>query len=159
MSEQLKSRTKRFALDVIELSAFFPKQLELRHVIGQVLRSSSSVAANYRAAYRARSSAEFLSKLGIVEEECDETQFWLELLRDSSERLKLRMTAHSSTELERLIKEADELLRITIAAKKTTRAKLGERSAKFEVRSSNGKLKSATTDHSAYAEKGRQNAE
>src|SRR5688572_16439544 len=100
MSEQLKSRTKQFALDVIRLSASYPKPAEFRHLFSQVLRSSSSVAANYRAACRARSSAEFLSKLGTVEEECDETQFWLELLRDSTDALNLRSAARFRTELE-----------------------------------------------------------
>jgi four helix bundle protein len=124
MSDQLKSRTKQFALDVIRLSASYPKAAEIRHLFSQVLRSSSSVAANYRAACRARSSSEFLAKLGTVEEECDETQFWLELLQEGSGILKLRVTTQQGTELERLMNEADELLRIIIAAKKTVRAKL-----------------------------------
>ncbi len=79
MSEELKKRTKKFALDVIGLCAGFPQVLETRHAIGQVIRSSSSVAANYRSACRGKSKADFISKLGTVEEEADESGFWLEM--------------------------------------------------------------------------------
>jgi len=82
MSEELKKRTKKFALGVIALCAGFPQVLETRHAIGQVIRSSSSVAANYRSACRGKSKADFISKLGTVEEEADESGFWLEMLRD-----------------------------------------------------------------------------
>ena len=82
MSEELKKRTKKFALDVIKLCCGLPHTLETRHAIGQVIRSSSSAAANYRSACRAKSKADFISKLGTVEEEADESGFWLEMLRD-----------------------------------------------------------------------------
>src|SRR5438132_5015131 len=82
MSKQLKNRTKKFALDVIVLCAGLPYVIETRHAIGQVIRSSSSVAANYRSACRGKSKADFISKLGTVEEEADESGFWLEMLRD-----------------------------------------------------------------------------
>jgi four helix bundle protein len=82
MSEELKKRTKEFALNVIALCVGLPQILETRHAIGQVIRSSSSVAANYRSACRGKSKADFISKLGTVEEEADETGFWLEMLRD-----------------------------------------------------------------------------
>src|SRR5688500_18436801 len=98
MSDQLKARTKRFAIDIIRLSSVFPQRAEIRHLFSQVLRSSSSVAANYRAARRARSSAEFLSKLGLVEEECDETLFWLELLAESSDVLSQKISRECRTE-------------------------------------------------------------
>ena len=79
MSEALKKRTKKFALDGIGLCADFPQVLETRHAIGQVIRSSSSVAANYRSACRGKSKADFISKPGTVEGEADETGFWLEI--------------------------------------------------------------------------------
>ena len=77
MSDELKNRTKKFALDVIGLCAGLPCTPETRHAIGQVIRSSSSVAANYRSACRGKSKADFIAKLGIVEEEADESGFWL----------------------------------------------------------------------------------
>ncbi len=79
----------------------------------QLLRSGTSVAANYRAAIRSRSTAEFAAKMGIVEEECDESLFWLELLVDSG-----RMPA---TRLDDLRQEGGEILAITVAAIRTTR--------------------------------------
>lgn len=82
MSEELKKRTKKFALDLIKLCSVLPQTLETRHAIGQVIRASSSTAANYRSACRAKSKADFISKLGTVEEEADESGFWLEMLRD-----------------------------------------------------------------------------
>src|SRR5436190_8936714 len=98
MSEQLKNRTKKFALDVVLLCAGFPYVIETRHTIGQVVRSSSSVAANYRSACRGKSKADFISKLGTVEEEADESGFWLEMLRDIAE---LRHFENRSFDFER----------------------------------------------------------
>jgi four helix bundle protein len=85
MSQELKNRTKKFALDVIGLCAGLPHLPETRHAIDQLIRSSSSVAANYRSACRGKSKADFIAKLGIVEEEADESGFWLEMLRDVCE--------------------------------------------------------------------------
>jgi len=87
MSQELKNRTKKFALDVIGLCARLPHLPETRHAIDQLIRSSSSVAANYRSACRGKSKADFIAKLGIVEEEADESGFWLEMLRDVCELL------------------------------------------------------------------------
>ena len=87
MSQELKNRTKKFALDVIGLCAGLPHLPETRHAIDQLIRSSSSVAANYRSACRGKSKADFIAKLGIVEEEADESGFWLEMLRDVCELL------------------------------------------------------------------------
>jgi len=78
-SEELKGRTKKFAIRVINLYRSLPRTEEA-HIIGQVLRSGTSVAANYRAVCRARSRAEFIAKIGIVVEEADETVFWFEVL-------------------------------------------------------------------------------
>src|SRR5213080_1564956 len=121
MSEQLKNRTKKFALDVVLLCAGFPYVLETSHAIGQVIRSSSSVAANYRSACRAKSKADFISKLGTVEEEADESGFWLEMLQDISELKIARFDATHLPELNRLEDEANQLVAITVASKKTAR--------------------------------------
>jgi four helix bundle protein len=121
MSEELKRRTKQFALDVISLCADLPRELETRHAIGQVIRSSSSVAANYRSACRGKSKPDFISKLGTVEEEADESGFWLEMLCDITELRRLKIDARESAELVRLLDEANQLVAITVASRKTAR--------------------------------------
>ena len=78
----LKNRTKRFAIRVVKLFKALPTTEEARVIGKQLLRSGTSVAANYRAVCRSRSKAEFVAKIGIVVEEADETVFWLELLSD-----------------------------------------------------------------------------
>jgi four helix bundle protein len=80
---ELRDRTKAFALRVFKMSQVLPRTREANIIMQQLLRSSTSVAANYRAAGRARSKAEFISKLGVVIEEADETVFWLEFLADT----------------------------------------------------------------------------
>ncbi len=122
MSEELKRRTKKFALDVISVCAGLPQALETRHAIGQLIRSSSSVAANYRSACRGKSKPDFISKLGTVEEEADESGFWLEMLRDIAELRRLKIDARTSGELVRLLDEANQLVAITVASRKTARA-------------------------------------
>ena len=118
---ELKQRTKQFALRVIRMVQALPKT-EMSRVIGrQVLRSGTSVAANYRAACRAKSRADFVSKLGTVEEECDETMFWIELLVESGELKESRLTP--------LWQEAEELVRIVVASARTTRARNNPQSA------------------------------
>jgi four helix bundle protein len=82
-SEAMKHRTKQLALVIIRLSRTQPQSPEARIIARQLLRSATSVAANYRAVCRARSTADFTSKLGLVLEEADETLFWLELLVDA----------------------------------------------------------------------------
>src|SRR5436189_3015976 len=119
MSEQLKNRTKKFALDVVVLCAVLPYVVETRHAIGQVIRSSSSVAANYRSACRGKSKADFISKLGTVEEEADESGFWLEMLRDIAELGIAKFPPASLPELARLEDEANQLVAIMVASKKT----------------------------------------
>ncbi len=121
MSEQLKKRTKQFALDVITLCAGLPQVTETRHAIGQVIRSSSSVAANYRSACRGKSKPDFISKLGTVEEEADESGFWLEMLSDIAAVRRLRINAQTSEQLVRLLDEANQLVAITVASRKTAR--------------------------------------
>lgn len=111
--QDLKERTKRFALDVILFSRSLPHGDEFVVIRRQLIRSATSVAANYRASQRAKSKADFLSKLGTVEEEADESLLWLECLAELSPR--------KDDELIRLLKEADELLRIVVASKKSAR--------------------------------------
>jgi four helix bundle protein len=82
-ADLLKDRTKQFALQVIRLCRVLPRSQETSIITRQLLRSATSVGANYRAVCRARSTADFASKLGIVLEEADETLFWIELLIES----------------------------------------------------------------------------
>ena len=82
-SDELKTRTKKFALRIIKVSRALPRSPEARVIGYQLLRSGTSVAANYRAACRGRSRPEFLAKIGIVVEEADETVFWLEMLTEA----------------------------------------------------------------------------
>ncbi len=82
-AEELKTRTKVFALNVIGITSALPKTREADVLGRQLLRSATSVGANYRSACRARSKADFISKIGIVEEEADESMYWMELLLDS----------------------------------------------------------------------------
>jgi len=125
MSEELKARTKKFALDVISMCADMPRVLETNHAIGQVVRSSSSVAANYRSACRGKSKADFISKLGTVEEEADESGFWLEMLRDIAQVRHLKIDLRTSTELARLLDESNQLVAITVSSRKTARGNNG----------------------------------
>jgi len=112
---ELKYRTKAFALRVIKLASSLSKDFAGRRLGDQLLRSACSVAANYRAACRARSKADFISKLGIAEEEADESLFWMELLVESG--------LVPSKRLEQLLKEADELTAIFVASRKTSSSK------------------------------------
>jgi four helix bundle protein len=109
--DELKRRTKRFALAIIRLVGTLPRNEAARIIGGQMLRSGTSVGANYRAACRARSRAEFASKLAVAEEEADETLYWLELLAESG--------LMEAERLRELIKEADELIAIFTASRKT----------------------------------------
>ncbi len=79
-AEDLKKRTKLFALRILKLAAALPVTIEGKAIKGQLVRAGTSVGANYRAACRGRSRAEFIAKIGVVEEEADESAFWLELI-------------------------------------------------------------------------------
>jgi four helix bundle protein len=109
----LKKRTKAFALRILKLVDALPKTTAGRALASQIVRSGTSVAANYRAACRARSTADFIAKMGIVEEEADETLFWLELLEESGLVPAAKLTA--------IKREVDELIAITVASIKTAR--------------------------------------
>src|SRR5712671_8191525 len=106
--EELKERTKRFALRVMRLVDALPKSTKGRALAGQLVRSGMSVAANYRAACRGRSHSEFISKIGVAEEEADETVLWLELIVED----KLL----PQTKIAPLLKEANELVAIMAAS-------------------------------------------
>ncbi len=109
----LKERTKRFALQVIKLVETLPKGKTSDIIDKQLLKSGTSVGANYRAACRARSTADFISKMGIVEEEADESIYWMELL------IEARIVG--ANKIESLLKEANELLAITVSSIRTAR--------------------------------------
>src|SRR5436305_12937096 len=88
----LKKRTKAFALRILKLVDALPKTTAGRALASQIVRSGTSIAANYRAACRAKSTADFIARMGIVEEEADETLFWLELLDESDPVLAPKRT-------------------------------------------------------------------
>ncbi len=111
--QDLKNTTKRFAIDCWKLCLEIPKSREYDAWVRQLIRCSSSVGANYRASQRAKSTADFIYKLKIVEEEADESIYWLELFQEVID------TNHP--EIIKLIKEANELLAIIVASIKTAR--------------------------------------
>jgi len=114
--EQMLKRTKTFALRVVKATQALPKNDMVADVLGrQMLRSGTSVGANYRAACHAKSTSDFVNKLKIVEEECDETLFWMELLVESG--------TYPLRRLEPLMKEAEEILSIVVSALRTTRTR------------------------------------
>jgi len=119
MKELMKNRTKKFALDCWILCSKLPKSREFNAYVSQLIRCSSSVGANYRALQRAKSNADFINKLKIIEEEADESLFFLELLYDvcSLENLKLEM------EFVPLTQEANEITAIIVSTLKTVRNK------------------------------------
>ncbi|PYK25433.1 MAG: four helix bundle protein [Verrucomicrobia bacterium] len=112
LTADLKARTKKFALRVMKLVDALPPTIQGRAIANQIIRSATSVAANYRAACRARSRAEFIAKLGVVEEEADETALWLELTIDSALLTEARVHP--------LLTEAGELVPIMAASRKST---------------------------------------
>jgi four helix bundle protein len=113
--EELRRRTKQFALCIIKFFQALPKTEEARIRGRQILRSGTAVAANYRSACRARSRADFISKIGITVEEADETALWLELFVESDLIAK--------TKLESVLAEANELVRIFSASRATAKSR------------------------------------
>ncbi|MCW8131143.1 MAG: four helix bundle protein [Planctomycetota bacterium] len=112
--EQFKARTKAFALRVISMVEALPSNRTALRLGDQVLRSGTSVGANYRAACRARSKADFIAKMKIVEEECDETLYWIELLVESKHV--------NAKRVESLYLEGREILAMVVASLKTSRS-------------------------------------
>ncbi len=117
-AEELKKRTKLFAINVIHFTRLLPQNDEGFVIKKQMIRSATSVAANYRAVCRARSSAEFISKIGIVEEESDETGFWLELIVEGG--------ILNSDVVADLLDESNQLTAIFAASRKTAKQKNGK---------------------------------
>jgi len=114
MRNNLKDRTRKFALDVLHYCSQLPQKPEVRTVTGQLMRCGTSVGANYRAACRSKSKADFINKLSIVEEEADESEFWFEMLEG--------LGFGTDLELSRLKREGSELVAIMVQSKKTARS-------------------------------------
>lgn len=110
-TDELKARTKEFALRVIKLVAALPKSVEGRAIANQLVGSGTSVAANYRSACRARSRTEFAAKMGVALEEADESLLWLELI------VAARLLP--AARIDALLREADELVAIMVASRKS----------------------------------------
>src|SRR6266536_5680255 len=109
--EELKQRTNKFALRILDLADALPRSRSGNVIANQIIRSGTSVAANYRALCRAKSRADFINKTSIVEEEADESCFWLQLLIDRG--------LLAARQVQSLLKEANELTAIFVASRKT----------------------------------------
>ena len=118
--EELQKRTKQFGLRVMKLCDALPRSRSANVIANQLLRSATSVGANYRSACRARSSADWINKLGVVIEEADESAYWLELIIDG-ELLPVAKVAA-------LLKEADELTAIFTASQMTSKRNTSKKS-------------------------------
>lgn len=118
-NQNLKARTKKFALRIIKLVESLPHDQVARVLGNQLLRAGTSVGANYRAACRSKSAADFISKMGTVEEEADGSGYWMELLVDSG-RIKL-------PKVSALIQEAGELTAIAVSSINTARKSASRR--------------------------------
>ncbi len=129
-ADDMRKRTRLFALRVIRLAESLPNTPAANAIRNQMLRSGTSVGANYRAACRVRSRRDFVAKMGIVEEEADETCYWIELLIDAGLLNRQRVAD--------LLQESDEILSIVISSIKTARAggavaKSAIRNPQFEI--------------------------
>lgn len=140
MKNDLIFRTRTFAIDCMKLCASLPKKREYNAYVNQLIRCSSSVGANYRASQRAKSTADFINKLKIVEEEIDESNYFLNLLLEVS---KLELAQIENTILP-LIKESNELTAIIVASikkvKENNQKKMIHTSNNFLFRTSHFKL-------------------
>jgi four helix bundle protein len=122
---ELLQRTKQFALRIFKFVGALPQTIQGRAVAAQLIRSGTSVAANYRAACRARSKPEFIAKLGVVEEEADESAFWLELIMETN--------LLSASKVEPLLSEASEIVAIMASSKKTaTKSQIANRKSAIQ---------------------------
>ena len=115
----MKSRTKQLALAVVRFAATLPSDPCTAIMARQLVKSATSVGANYRSACRAKSTADFISKMGTTEEEADETVYWMELLVESDRCSQVAAAG--------LIQEAEQILRIVVASIRTARLRLRER--------------------------------
>ncbi|HSQ24033.1 MAG TPA: four helix bundle protein [Pyrinomonadaceae bacterium] len=119
--DDLKKRTKQFALRILKLVGALPKTVAGKAIAGQLARAGTAVGANYRAACRGRSRAEFVAKIGVVEEEADESAYWMELIIEG-ELLRLQQVAP-------LLTEANELARIMARSRISASEKLKPKSS------------------------------
>jgi len=139
MNEQLfKDRTKRLALGIIELVERLPKNRTADVIGRQLLRSTTSIGANYRSACRGKSTADVIAKLRIVEEEADESVYWMELLTESG--------LLSATQISKLSQETNEIIAMTVASIKTLQKRNGVSSfnRKFKIVGSMGENNNGT---------------
>jgi four helix bundle protein len=118
-TQEMKDRTRRFALDVIRFTRTLTRSDEGRVLGRQLFRAGTAVGANYRAACRPRSDADFVSKMGVLVEEADECAYWIEIMIEA--RLVTRAAAAA------LHDEADQLTRIFVASRETVRRRLRKR--------------------------------
>ena len=116
LAAALKTRSKRFAIAVIVMCRQFPRSLDAVIVAKQLIKSATSVASNYRAACRTRSPADFVSRISVVAEEADESEFWLELTLESQ--------ISDGDRIRRLLKESGELTAIFTASRDTAKRNL-----------------------------------
>ena len=114
--KDLKNRTKQFTIGIFNFAESLDYSIVKKVVVNQITKSGSSVGANYRSACRGRSDADFLSKMNIVLEEADETLFWLEIIEE--------MNWKNNDELQRLLKEANELTAIFVKIIKNTKNRI-----------------------------------
>ena len=112
-AEELRKRTRFFAVNLIRFCRTLPRTDESRLIARQLMAAGTSVGANYRAACRRRSDADFINKLGVVIEEADETAYWMEILVDAE--------IVTAKRVERLLREADEFVRIFVRSRETAR--------------------------------------
>lgn len=122
MNEQIQSRTKKMALEIIKLSEHLPNKAVGWTFSNQMIRSATSVAANYRAVCRAKSDKDFISKMETVIEEANETLFWLEMIEDSG-------VLNEDFGLRNLKIEVNELISIFVASVKTVKNRLNQKSS------------------------------
>ncbi len=120
-AEEFKQRTRQFGIRIVKLVEALPRSPTASVIGRQLLRSGTSVGANYRSVCRAKSRADFIAKLGIVEEECDESIYWLEMLEETNQIKPVLVSS--------LIKEGEEILAIVVASAKTARTRSNPQSA------------------------------
>jgi four helix bundle protein len=113
--DELKHRTRTFAIEIIKLTRSLPSDFVTAHIARQLMRSGTSIGANYRSSCRAKSKADFISKMSTVEEEADEAGYWLELLIETN--------AVTPKAIAAFISEADQLVRIAVASIRTARGR------------------------------------
>ena len=117
----MKARTKRFTIDCALFCSKLPTSREFNAYVNQLIRCSSSVGTNYRASQRAKSTADFINKLKIVEEEADESCFFLEVIQEINKNEEIKV------EIEKLLKEGNEILAIIVASIKTARNNINKK--------------------------------